>query len=243
MVSWTIGRGQSLPRAVLPERLSLDCQHQSDTSCSLKNKRYLTQVRTLVNRALTDKDPRRAVMVVDRCMVLPYLEASTLLEQLKREGWTSRTDTASRSILQRDGWSAGVVVREPDRGLCRVEYDGLEGKGAQERSLFGYTMRIDTKRQTETYRYRKDYQSYMDLLDSKEYRKLFYRYKKDDREQLVEVMDELYVLEHEYLSTDEMKERTSALGHGQLPIPYPDASVVSPLNKRLQEIMATMEPE
>lgn len=35
MVSWTIGRGQSLPRAVLPERLSLDCQHQSDTSCSL----------------------------------------------------------------------------------------------------------------------------------------------------------------------------------------------------------------
>ena len=129
MVSWTIGRGQSLPRAVLPERLPLDCQHQSDTSCSLKNKRYLTQVRTLVNRALTDKDPRRAVMVVDRCMVLPYLEASTLLEQLKRERWTSRTDTASRSILQRDGWSAGVVVREPDRGLCRVEYDGLEGKG------------------------------------------------------------------------------------------------------------------
>lgn len=99
-------------------------------------------------------------MVVDRCMVLPYLEASTLLEQLKREGWTSRTDTASRSILQRDGWSAGVVVREPDRGLCRVEYDGLEGKGAQERSLFGYTMRIDTKRQAETYRYRKDYRLY-----------------------------------------------------------------------------------
>lgn len=182
-------------------------------------------------------------MVVDRCMVLPYLEASTLLEQLKRERWTSRTDTASRSILQRDGWSAGVVVREPDRGLCRVEYDGLEGKGAQERSLFGYTMRIDTKRQAETYRYRKDYQSYMDLLDSKEYRKLFYSHKKDVREQLIEVMDELYVLEHEYLSTDEMKERTSVLGHGQPPIPYPDASVVSPLNERLQEIMVTMEPE
>lgn len=32
MVSWIIGRGQSLPRAVLPERLSLDCQHQSDGS-------------------------------------------------------------------------------------------------------------------------------------------------------------------------------------------------------------------
>uniref|UniRef100_UPI003FEE38B5 hypothetical protein n=1 Tax=Phocaeicola sp. TaxID=2773926 RepID=UPI003FEE38B5 len=104
-------------------------------------------------------------------------------------------------------------------------------------------MRIDTKRQAETYRYRKDYQSYMDLLDSKEYRKLFYSHKKDVREQLIEVMDELYVLEHEYLSTDEMKERTSVLGHGQPPIPYPDASVVSPLNERLQEIMVTMEPE
>lgn len=78
----------------------------------------------------------------------------------------------------------------------------------------------------------------MDLVNRKDYRKIFYKHKKDIAEQMVEVIDELYVLNAEYVSPPEMKEMVSRLQFSEQK-DYPDASIVSPLPDYLESFMET----
>lgn len=54
-----------------------------------------------------------------------------------------------------------------------MEYDVLATKGKKPKTLFGYTTRLENFYQTENYIYNSEYQSYMDLINRKSYRKLF----------------------------------------------------------------------
>lgn len=124
--------------------------------------------------------------------------------------------------------------------LFRVEYDALSTKEKKPRTLFGYTTRLENYYQTECYKYTSDYQSYIDLINRKDYRKLFYSHKKDTKEQMIEVFDELFVLEHEYVSKDKMKLYKKELKAGQENIPdNPDinTTIVTPLAPQLEHIL------
>lgn len=67
----------------------------------------------------------------------------------------------------------------------------------------------------------------MDLINRKDYRKIFYKYKKDTTEQIVEGIDELYVLGAEYVSTQDMKGGVARLQTSEKN-DYPSESIVSP---------------
>ena len=185
----------------------------ADYFIRLKNKkvkRIVPQMRTLVNRHLVENDRQRANQVVDKYITIPYMEERTLIERIKENGGTYQGDSLMNPLFV-DHIQVGVVKMDTAKKVFRVEYDALATRKKKSGTLFGYTTRLENYFQTEVYLFREGYQSYMDLLNRKDYRKLFYKHKDDLREQLIEVTDELYVLSHEYLTSDEAKSRMAQL--------------------------------
>lgn len=175
-----------------------------------KVKRVVSQARVLENEKLMFVDKKRANMLVDKYITTPYLERSTLLERLKKEGCSYQADSAL-AYLWRDEARVGVVKKDTANHVFTVTYDALENKGEKKGSLFGYTTRLVYNYQTEVYKDASEYKSYIDLICKRGYRKLFYKHKKDAKEQMIEVVDELYVLKGECVSADRMKELVSDL--------------------------------
>ena len=177
---------------------------------SRKVKRFVTQTRVLANEKMISEDKKHTNMLVDKYITTPSLGNGTLLEELKEDGCSYQPDS-TLAYLYDDGIRVGSVEKDTKNGVCVVTYDALEGRGEKKGTLFGYTTRLVYNYQTEVYRNLNEYKSFIDLLCKKGYRKLFYRYKKDPKEQMVEVMDELYVLKGEYISSDKMKDVISYL--------------------------------
>ena len=117
------------------------------------------------------------------------------METLKKEGWKYNADSID-SQLRLNEMVGGAIRIDTIQKVLRVEYDILATKGKKPKTLFGYTTRLENYYQTENYIYNPKYLSYMDLINRKGYRKLFFSHKKDPKEQMIEIFDELYVLEH-----------------------------------------------
>lgn len=166
-------------------------------------KRAVLEGRTLKNQQLIDRDKVRSNSVIDKYIMVPYLEDKTLIEEVKNHCLLVKEGAVS--LLCANDTAIGIVKRDSLRGICRIEYDALALQKNRIGTLFGYTTRLDSYYQTESYQMNEEYQSYMDLINKKSYRKLFYKHKKDKREQQIEVIDELYIWEHEYVTKDEMK--------------------------------------
>lgn len=123
-----------------------------------------------------------------------------------------------------------------------MEYDVLATKKKTPKTLFGYTTRLENYYQTENYIYNPEYQSYMDLINRKNYRKLFFSHKKDIKEQMIEIIDELYVLEHEYITKDEMKQYKKTL-KSKLASQVEwniDSTIVTPLAPQLEQVLMVL---
>lgn len=166
--------------------------------------RFAIKIRNFQNDSLIDMDKERANTLVDKYIYTPSLDGLTLMERLKKEGWKFTTDSID-SRLRLNEVVGGAIRIDTIQRVLRVEYDVLATKKKTPKTLFGYTTRLENYYQTENYIYNPEYQSYMDLINRKNYRKLFFSHKKDIKEQMIEIIDELYVLEHEYITKDEMK--------------------------------------
>ena len=201
-----------------------------------KVKRHVEVSRLLENKGLIAKDRKRTNSVVDKYITTPYLEEKTLFERIKQQADTFDEGLPYAKLCM-EGVPAGICKQ--DSLTRRVEYDALalEG-GKREGKLFGYTTRIEAFVQTEIYRRRAEYQSYIDLLSHRDYRKIFYKYKKDKHEQLVEVTDELYVLSQAYVTSEEMKralkEERSSLKSQEA---YWQNPAIPPIHEYLQSVL------
>ena len=167
--------------------------------------RFVQKIRTFQNNELIEKDKKRTNTLVDKYIYTPYLDGLTLIESLKKEGWRYNADSIDCRLLLNE-IVGGVTRLDTVQGVLRVEYDVLATKEKKPKTLFGYTTRLESFYQSENYIYKPGYQSYMDLINRKNYRKLFFSHKKDSKEQMIEIFDELYVLEHKYISKDELKQ-------------------------------------
>lgn len=141
--------------------------------------------RDLKRTDLPVPDKKRKFYVSDFYLNVPCLEGSTLAEEKSASGW---------------------VVRDSVTHKIRAEQNCLP-HGASESTLFGYTVLLAEHLLSEVYRMREAYVSFMDLLAQKRYRKLFYGHKKDRLRQMVEVTDELFILEREYVTRQQMKQQ------------------------------------
>ena len=201
--------------------------------------RLAIKIRNFQNDSLIDKDKKRANTLVDKYIYTPALDGLTLMETLKKEGWKYNADSID-SRLCLNGRVGGAIRIDTIQRVLRVEYDVLATKRKSPKTLFGYTTRLENYYQTENYIYNPEYQSYMDLINRKSYRKLFFSHKKDSKEQMIEIFDELYVLEHEYITKDEMKQYKKSLKlksntpHVEWNI---DSTIVTPLAPQLEQIL------
>ena len=160
------------------------------------------------------------------------------METLKKEGWNFTTDSID-SRLRLNEVVGGAIRIDTIQRVLRVEYDVLATKKKTPKTLFGYTTRLENYYQTENYIYNPEYQSYMDLINRKNYRKLFFSHKKDIKEQMIEIIDELYVLEHEYITKDEMKQYKKTL-KSKLASQVEwniDSTIVTPLAPQLEQVL------
>lgn len=188
-------------------------------------KRQILKDRKLKNSSLTDKDKVRKKHVADHYISSPYLEKKTLIESIKGDAFH------------------GVIKKDTISKICRIEHDALALKKNKSGSLFGYTVRLAAIYDTETYNLQEDYQSYMDLLNQKRYRKLFYKHKKDSLEQQIEIIDELYIMEREYISQKDMKDaiskQKSSSKSSQYPNEYWNNPQIPKLNRNLETTINT----
>lgn len=167
--------------------------------------RKIIEYRTLQNKELTGKDKIRKFHVSDIHVSLPYLERKTLIESRKNK-YQSEKDSANYIPLLFNNSPVGMIKKDTMLKTCRIELDILATEKKQTLTLFGYTTRLAAGYNTETYKLKKDYYSQLDLLNKKDYRKIFYKYKKDEKEQQIEVINEFYVLNHSYKTKDKVKE-------------------------------------
>lgn len=201
--------------------------------------RLVIKVRNFQNDSLIDKDKKRANTLVDKYIYTPNLDGLTLMETLKKEGWKYNADSID-SRLRLNEMVGGAIRIDTIQKVLRVEYDVLATKGKKPKTLFGYTTRLENYYQTENYIYDSEYQSYMDLINRKNYRKLFFSHKNDHKEQMIEIFDELYVQEHEYITKDEMKQyiKASKSNADTLQIEWnTDNTIVTPLAPQLEQIL------
>lgn len=201
--------------------------------------RLVIKVRNFQNDSLIDKDKERANTLVDKYIYTPNLDGLTLMETLKKEGWKYNADSID-SRLRLNEMVGGAIRIDTIQKVLRVEYDVLATKGKKPKTLFGYTTRLENYYQTENYIYDSEYQSYMDLMNRKNYRKLFFSHKNDHKEQMIEIFDELYVQEHEYITKDEMKQyiKASKSNADTLQIEWnTDNTIVTPLAPQLEQIL------
>ena len=200
--------------------------------------RFVQKIRTFQNNELLEKDKKRTNTLVDKYIYTPYLDGLTLIESLKKEGWRYNVDSIDCRLLLNE-MVGGVIRLDTVQGILRVEYDALATKEKKPKTLFGYTTRLENFYQTENYIYKSEYQSYMDLINRKNYRKLFFSHKKEPKEQMIEVFDELYVLEHKYISKDEMRQyKKVRKSKSNEPFSeWDDSTTVTPLAPQLVQIM------
>lgn len=200
--------------------------------------RFAIKIRNFQNDSLIDMDKERANTLVDKYIYTPSWDGLTLMETLKKEGWKFTTDSID-SRLRLNEVVGGVIRIDTIQRVLRVEYDVLATKKKTPKTLFGYTTCLENYYQTENYIYNSEYQSYMDLINRKNYRKLFFSHKKDIKEQMIEIIDELYVLEHEYITKDEMKLYKKTL-KSKLASQVEwniDSTIVTPLAPQLEQVL------
>ena len=201
--------------------------------------RLAIKIRNFQNDSLIDMDKERANTLVDKYIYTPGLDGLTLMETLKKEGWKFTADSID-SRLRLNEMVGGAIKIDTMQRVLRVEYDVLTTKKKTPKTLFGYTTRLENYYQTENYIYNPEYQSYMDLINRKSYRKLFFSHKKDAKEQMIEIFDELYVLDHEYITKDEMKQykKTLKLKSNNPQVEWNiDSTIVTPLAPQLEHIL------
>ena len=201
--------------------------------------KLVIKIRNFQNDSLIDKDKERVNTLVDKYIYTPNLDGLTLMETLKKEGWKYNADSID-SQLRLNEMVGGAIRIDTIQKVLRVEYDILATKGKKPKTLFGYTTRLENYYQTENYIYNPKYLSYMDLINRKGYRKLFFSHKKDPKEQMIEIFDELYVLEHKYITKDEMKQYKNALkSESNKPLVEwnMDNTIITPLAPQLERIL------
>ena len=175
---------------------------------------------------------KRSMMIDDRYMALPFLDKSTLYEEIMRDNKRN----IESGIVYADSIAIGSCEFFRDKSEMLLSADALWPKNSLVINLFGYTQVLSKHNKTELYRYSdSDTPSVFNLKSSNRYRHLMLTHKKEDIVRNIDVEDVFYVVEYEY--TDTKKSSSSEL----LQEDYEKYSVLFPLTERIAEQLVREE--
>lgn len=169
-------------------------------------KRLLLNSRSFLNKELIEQQKTRKFMVNINGTVIPYLEQGSILDELGRQ-YTTKEYQGEKLIYRSDS-VIGAIRLNSSRGLINIYADLIAPQKEEIHSLFNYTSRITNINISENY-WGEEISpcSKSDLESKKEYRKLFFKHKKDKSETAIDIISELYIVDKKYVSKEEYSKK------------------------------------
>lgn len=175
---------------------------------NLKGNKKLTcrtiECRSYKNDGLIDKEAKRTNTVSIAAAGIPYIESEIVIDQLGK-GYSLLPDSDGYKI-KKDTIVIGKIVVDKLKDKVHIGVDLLAPRNEEVHSLFGYTSRIVNIQVSEDYR-ASQYQglSKGDIACRKEYRRLFFKHKKEKEPTQIDVIHEFFVISKNYMSKAEVK--------------------------------------
>lgn len=167
-------------------------------------KNRVIQHRSFRNKMLVDAEKKRVNMVSIVAACTPYINAKTEIDELDKE--YSIEKEIDKQFIKKQNAIVGSIIQDKQSRLFQVNIDLIAPETDQTRSLFNYTSKITSIDITESYS-STDFTNIIkdDLVSRKEYRKIYFKHKKDKKYFEIDVVDEFYVFDKQYLYKSDLK--------------------------------------
>ncbi|MDD4971354.1 MAG: hypothetical protein PHT07_18140 [Paludibacter sp.] len=164
----------------------------------------ILEYRSFRNQVLIDQLIKRKTTIVMKLAGVPYIESGALIDDLNKK-FTYKDIIDGREI-QKNKFKVGYVKLNAKKGIVQISIDRIMPKIEEIHSIFGYTSRIRNIEITENYISNNILEITKDKLESrKEYRKIFFKHKKDLSEIEIDGIHEFYVMEKRYINKEDIK--------------------------------------
>ncbi len=169
-------------------------------------KRIILNSRSFLNSELIEQQKTRKFMVNINGTVIPNLDQGSILNELGKQ-YTTKEYQKEKLVLRTDS-VVGAVRSDSSRGLINIYVDLIAPQKEEIHNLFNYTSRITNINISENY-WSGEISSFSksDLESKKEYRKLFFKHKKDKSETAIDIISELYIVDKKYVSKEEYSKK------------------------------------
>ena len=169
-------------------------------------KRIVLNSRYFLNKELIEQQKTRKFMVNINGTVIPYLDQGSILDELGKQ-YTTKEYQGAKLILRSDS-VVGTLRPDSSRGLINIYVDLIAPQKEEIHNLFNYTSRITNINISENY-WSGEISSFSksDLESKKEYRKLFFKHKKDKSETAIDIISELYIVDKKYVSKEDYSKK------------------------------------
>lgn len=184
---------------------------------NLKGDKKLTyriiECRSYRNEELIGKEAKRTNTVSIAAAGIPYIESETAIDQLGKE-YSIISDSDGYKI-KKDAVVIGEIGVDELKSKVQISVDLLAPKKEEVHSLFGYTSRIVNIQVSENYRANQYLGlSKGDITCRKEYRKLFFKHKKEKEPTQIDVIHEFFVTSKNCMGKSEVKRCKTLTSYG-----------------------------
>lgn len=168
----------------------------------LKNR--VIQHRSFRNKTLVEAEKKRINTVGITAACTPYINAKTQIDELG--GDYSFETFSNKKVIRKENVNVGFLNWDKQLGLMQLNIDLIAPEKEKTRSLFHYTSKITSINITENYS-STDFSNILkeDLVNRKEYRKIYFKHKKDKNFIEIDALHEFYVFGKKYLYKSELK--------------------------------------
>lgn len=168
----------------------------------LKNR--VIQHRSYRNKTMVEAEKKRINTVGITAACTPFINVKTQMDELNGD-YTIETIN-NKKIIKKENVNVGFLNCDKQSGLIQLNIDLIAPEKEKTRSLFHYISKIASINITENYfstdvaNIRKEH-----LVNRKEYRKIYFKHKKDKDFIEIDALHEFYVFEKKYLYKSELQ--------------------------------------
>jgi len=165
------------------------------------------EFRSFRNEELLSKEKERTNTIVMRLAGIPRIVHNSVSNSIREnKKITLRETSGNETKIIKNDCIVGTIVSDTLNSVLRLSMDFIAPKKSEEKSLFRYTSRITTNEVSEIYtNMHLQAISLDDLIRRNNYRKIFFKHKKDADFVKLEAINELHVLQKHYITNEEFK--------------------------------------
>lgn len=163
------------------------------------------QHRSYRNVKLVKQGKKRTVMVSMVAAGIPYIYTSTILKELSKNYSFKKVSTFYDKICK-DNATVGTIFLSKPIDRIQINVDLIRPEKARTHKLFNYISRITNIDITGNYSYEPlPSLTKENLLSRKEYRRIYFKHKKDKKFTKIDVIDEFYVMNKWYITRSDFR--------------------------------------